>query len=594
MVLLFPAMPFLFFNVIKASMTSIGDFLDKNIKNEELKVILSANYAYYGDDPYSISLLYFSVAQAGYIKGGGHFIKGGSQKLSDYLAQYIEKNGGQVLLGKKVEKILIENNKASGVQFCDAFNKKAESVTVYSDAVIANAAIPLIVDMLPPTHKHLLEDKIKNLEKSCSLLSLYLGFDIDLKKIGVKNYSTFLSGQDILSIKGIKKNSQGCWDNRNLIFVDYSQIDSGLAPAGKSVGAIAAVDYLTDWESLSPLEYKTKKEEVTQILLKRLEACYPGILEHLEYYETSTAKTIKRYTLNPGGTPYGYAQTVAQTGIKRMTAKSPIKNLYFASAWTFPGGGFTGAILSGFFSSTAMNKEIKWSETDKTLIKDTRVVKLIDKKNIAENTIELTFEKPENFDYRAGQYAVISLDKTKKMEIDLPLRSLSMVSHPDENSLRFAMRVSNSSFKKACQEMKIGEEVTIFGPEGHLALEPKEDPIVFLISGIGITPVMSLLKEMEKRKIKNKVFVFYSNRTVASTAYNEELKNIKIENYTYIPVTTSLTNTRIDSAFLKRHLGSMANYEYFLVGTGPFLNSMRDILAEEKVDLTKIKEDSFG
>jgi len=36
--------------------------------------------------------------------------------------------------------------------------------------------------------------------------------------------------------------------------------------------------------------------------------------------------------------------------------KSPVKNLYFASAWTNPGGGFTGAILSGWFCANELNR----------------------------------------------------------------------------------------------------------------------------------------------------------------------------------------------------------------------------------------------
>ena len=42
------------------------------------------------------------------------------------------------------------------------------------------------------------------------------------------------------------------------------------------------------------------------------------------------------------------AQTIEQVVPNRIKQKSPIENLYFASAWTFPGGGFGGAIFSGY------------------------------------------------------------------------------------------------------------------------------------------------------------------------------------------------------------------------------------------------------
>jgi phytoene dehydrogenase-like protein len=131
--------------------------------------------------------------------------------------------------------------------------------------------------------------------------------------------------------------------------VDYSQIDSQLAPQGKGLGVICTFDYLSDWENLSKEEYKTKKEEVARILTERLNKVIPGIKDEIEYCEVATPKTIKRYTLNPGGTAYGFAQIPKQAGRKRIRQKSPIDNLYFASAWTFPGGGFSGAIRSGYW-----------------------------------------------------------------------------------------------------------------------------------------------------------------------------------------------------------------------------------------------------
>jgi phytoene dehydrogenase-like protein len=145
---------------------------------------------------------------------------------------------------------------------------------------------------------------------------------------------------------------EGCradWSKRGFVFVDYSQIDSQLAPENKGLGVICTFDYLSDWESLSKEKYRAKKEEVAQVFIERLDKLIPGIKEEIELYEVGTSKTIKRYTLNPEGTPYGFAQIPKQAGRKRIQQKSPIENLYFASAWSMPGLGFSGAIIGGYF-----------------------------------------------------------------------------------------------------------------------------------------------------------------------------------------------------------------------------------------------------
>ena len=149
--------------------------------------------------------------------------------------------------------------------------------------------------------------------------------------------------------KEMKENNRASFDRRSLVFVDYSQIDSGLTPEGKSLGVIGTVDYSNDWDGLDKEAYIQKKEEVTQILIDRLERVHPGIKEHIVYSELGTSKTIERYTMNPGGSVYGYAQIPKQSGIHRLGHKTGIKGLYLASAWSSPGGGFSGAILSGWF-----------------------------------------------------------------------------------------------------------------------------------------------------------------------------------------------------------------------------------------------------
>lgn len=594
--LIYPLMPLLFPNVVKSSRITVGDWLDKHIKNEKLKLLLTTNILYYSDDPYNMSMMYFSAAQGSYIGGGGYFIKGGSQKLSDYLSLYIEQMGGQVLLGKMVEDILVDNGIAVGVRYRDAFNNKIGKISIYSDTIIANVAIPNVLKMLPIQYQPIVEDKIKDLEESCSLISIYMGFNADLKKIGVKHYSSFFQGEDIQTLSDIKNNFKGDWQNRSFVFVDYSQVDSNLCPEGKSVGVICAADYLSDWEDLNTIDYKKKKEEVAQIFFNRLEKYYPCIMNHLECYEVGTAKTIQKYTLNHKGTPYGFSQKLSQSAQKRDFSISQIKNLYFASAWTFPGGGYTGTIISGFLTANKIIKLSRLLKYDNSKIEDERKVKLIAKREIAENTLELTFEKPKHFEHVAGQYVVLKIDNPHYTELDLSFRSLSIVSHPKDETLKFSMRKSNSSFKKNIATITQGDTLTIFGPIGNFLLDDLDDfdsNIVFLISGIGITPIIPMLKDLVGKKHKGKIVLFYTNKSIETAAYHNELQSVLLENYSYFPIYT-LNGKRINEILLKDKLKNLDDFKYYIVGTKSFLKTMQEILVKNNVNSDKIKIDDFG
>ncbi len=324
---------------------SLGEFLDSIIHNDDLKLVLLGNLGYFHDDPYSISLTYYSVAQGSYFTGGASFIKGGSQKLSDHLAAYIKNHGGEVLLSHLATGFIIENDKIQGVQFSKKKAPASETLTAFADEIIANAAMPEIAELLPGEFGLNLKDKIKNQRPGASLLTVYFGFNKSLKTLGHQHYSTFIYDGSVKTQADILSNNTGPFPTRSFTFIDYGQIDSGLAPEGKSVGAICCIDYLKDWENLTEEQYEARKEEVANIFINRLGKLIPGIAGAIEYYEVGTPYTVKRYTLNPGGAVYGFAQT---PGKEQIETSDIFKNLHFASAWGKTGGGFSGAIYSGF------------------------------------------------------------------------------------------------------------------------------------------------------------------------------------------------------------------------------------------------------
>ena len=324
--------------------TSLGEFLDSVTGNDDLKLVLLGNLGYFHDDPYSISLTYYSVAQGSYYNGGASFIKGGSQKLSDHLAGYIKSHGGEVLLSHLVTGLVEEGGRLTGV----TYKKKAvssDTMTAYAGEIIANAAMGNVAEWLPGKPGRELKGEIRKQRPGASLLTIYFGFKRNLKLIGNNHYSTFLFDSTIKSQADILPNNKAGFDRRSFTFIDYGRIDSGLAPNGKSVGALCCIDYLAEWENLSRSAYNTKKEEVAKTFIGRLEKVLPGIEGEIEYYEVGTPATIKRYTLNPGGAVYGFAQVPSKPVIDSSSLPD---NLHFASAWGKTGGGFSGAIYSGY------------------------------------------------------------------------------------------------------------------------------------------------------------------------------------------------------------------------------------------------------
>lgn len=354
--LLFPIRHRTFF---KHRHTSLGAFLDDLFDDEDLKLALIGNLGYYHDDPYSMSLAYFAVAQGGYLTGGGYYLKGGSQALSDHLVDEITAHGGTVETERRVTDLLVKDGAIAGVRHEQSRPGTVDETGVdatreTAECVVANAALPLVADeLLPAKYGQQLSAQFDDWSVAPSLTTLHLGFETPPSELGCDHYSTVIAPPDLTSLEDSVDALRGSYGRRTLSFVDYSQIDAGLVESGKAVGSVTTIDYLSEWEGLTNAEYRAKKQNVIEVLLRRLGEQFPKVLPAVSHTELATPRTIRRYTLNPDGTAYGFAQNPGQSMLQRRF-DSPVSNLTFASAWSFPGGGFTGAISAGYRAATTV------------------------------------------------------------------------------------------------------------------------------------------------------------------------------------------------------------------------------------------------
>ena len=143
-------------------------------------------------------------------------------------------------------------------------------------------------------------------------------------------------------------------EERGFVFVDYGAIDAGFTikeDDKRSIGVFCGASYLDEWKSLPKEEYLAKKHKLAEDLFKKAEKYFPDLKDHVEYFEVSTPKTIKRYMKTPSGTDYGYVNNKYLRKGRVPRFSKTIKNLMFTGAYAFPGGGFTGVLISGYMAA---------------------------------------------------------------------------------------------------------------------------------------------------------------------------------------------------------------------------------------------------
>lgn len=141
----------------------------------------------------------------------------------------------------------------------------------------------------------------------------------------------------------------------------------------------------------------------------------------------------------------------------------------------------------------------------------------------------IRLERPADFTYKAGQYITLVRylgDKEFR-------RSYSLLSAPStDNDLAIGVkRIDNGMFSRYLTDTaKPGEELLTIGAGGFFTLPENMTPyrqIFFFAAGSGITPVYSLIKEALKRHPALNLVLIYSNSSLQSAAFTDELNALR-------------------------------------------------------------------
>jgi ferredoxin-NADP reductase len=226
--------------------------------------------------------------------------------------------------------------------------------------------------------------------------------------------------------------------------------------------------------------------------------------------------------------------------------------------------------------------------------------KLVNRKLIAEQTLWIEIKPEGEFKYIPGHYCSLTLTKSPYEDHLNNKRELSILSSPTQENLEFAIRLTESPFKKYLQEMEIGEEVELSTPLGILKIPDNQKPLLFLTGGIGITPFISMLRYLKEKDNTRKVILLYSNQTEKASSFLDELKELKesMPNFNYFLTMTRQEDwkgkkDRFDEAFLKENIENIQEYDCSVVGPTSFIPSMFKALKNLKVDSSQLHVEAF-
>lgn len=225
--------------------------------------------------------------------------------------------------------------------------------------------------------------------------------------------------------------------------------------------------------------------------------------------------------------------------------------------------------------------------------------------------VSVSFEVPpsldKGFQYQAGQYlaleTLIDGEKTR--------RSYSLCSAPNEKVWKVAIKkVPGGKFSTyANEKLTVGDTMGVMAPSGNFKLDNASSNglhFVGFAAGSGITPILSMIKEVLQTSNDSRFSLFYGNKNFEHIIFREEIEALKNQFLGRLSVHHILSREKIGSPLFygridgkkagdfhdKLLMGQEAT-AYVLCGPAEMIFAVKETLESKGVDSSKIKFELF-
>jgi phytoene dehydrogenase-like protein len=261
---------------------------------------------------------------------------GGSLAFAQRLADRCLALGGEISFRARVERILVENNRAVGLRLTNGQEIRGDLVISAADGHST------IFDLLEGRYA---DDRVRayyrDLPVAKSLVQVALGVN-----------ANFSAEPPQLSFPLKDRICLGnTWHDR--LVVKHYCFDPTMAPPGKSVLSVWVEGDYDYWQAMRAHRehYRLAKELVGQQVIAALEERYPGLASKIEVVDVATPLTYERYTANWRGAFAGWAMTTRKMSMMMSLGMSKtlpgLGGFYMIGQWVEPGGNIELSAASG-------------------------------------------------------------------------------------------------------------------------------------------------------------------------------------------------------------------------------------------------------
>ena len=233
------------------------------------------------------------------------------------------------------------------------------------------------------------------------------------------------------------------------------------------------------------------------------------------------------------------------------------------------------------------------------------VLTLREKNHLTSNISEFAFIPDRKFIFFPGQYMEWTLGH-RKPDSRGNRRYFTIASSPTETDIRLCSRFNperSSSFKAALLNLNIGDKLSTAQLDGEFTLpEDRNEKVVFIAGGIGITPFRSMIKYLVDREEQRSMTLFYVNKVKEDIVYQDLFQQGEMVGLKTVYVLTEQVNAPkdwvgklgyIDKKMILSEAPDFEERTFYMSGPSAMVDNYRKLLLGMGVKRNRIMTDYF-
>ena len=217
-------------------------------------------------------------------------------------------------------------------------------------------------------------------------------------------------------------------------------------------------------------------------------------------------------------------------------------------------------------------------------------------------TIEsFRFQPDQSMDFVPGQHLRVMFDSEHAAN-GLLNKFLSFSCPPGAGYIEVTKRLSSSDFSSRLKSLQPGQTVVLKGPMGDCVYHGSETKIGFLIGGIGITPVMSILGYLVEKGLPTSAGLLFSNRNEEEIPFRAQLedyarRNDRVQFFLTVDQQLSaaqdLRMGRINKEMIEMCVPDISERIMFIFGPPAMVKAMKELCLDCGCRQDNIRTESF-